>query len=136
MKGLTVVTRHQAALNVVRVRNVILSARNKVISNTVARLKRIEQERVTREHLRIVKNRRVEEELEDEVAEVHRPASDSNSRRFTLPHRFSERYASVLANAIAGCLHECAPKASSEEEAKGCQSLVVDRLQSSQKRWG
>ena len=129
-EGLTVAARHQAALNAVKARNVLLSARNKVLSNTVAPLKRAEQERVTREHLRVVKNRRVEEELEDEVAEAYRPASDSNSRRLTLPHRFSERSASVLASAIAGCLHECAPKASSEEEAKRCKSLVVDRLRS------
>jgi hypothetical protein len=114
----------------VRARNVILSARNKVLSNTVARLKRAEHERVTREHLRVVKNRRVDNELKDEVAEAHRPASDSNSRRFTLLHVFNKRSTSVLANAIAGCLHECAPKASSEEEAKRCKSLVVDRLRS------
>jgi hypothetical protein len=66
-EGLTV-ARHQAALNDVRARNVILLARNKVLSTRVARLKRAKQDRVTREHLMVVKNRLVEGELEDEIA--------------------------------------------------------------------
>jgi hypothetical protein len=50
-----------------------------------------------------VKNHGDEEELEDEVAEAHRPSSDK--RRFILPVRFNERFDSVLANTMAGWLH-------------------------------
>jgi hypothetical protein len=49
----------------------------------VDRLKRAEQECDTREQFRVVKNRQVNKELEDEVDEAHRLASDSNNRNFT-----------------------------------------------------
>jgi hypothetical protein len=55
--------RHRPALNAERAINVKLSARNKALNNTVAQHKRAEQKHITREHLKVVKNRRVEEEI-------------------------------------------------------------------------
>jgi hypothetical protein len=74
-KAYMLTTRYQAAVKAERALNVTLSARNQGLSTVVARLRRDAQERDTRDHIRLVKNRRVNEELEEDVDEAHRSAS-------------------------------------------------------------
>jgi hypothetical protein len=119
---------HRAAGKAERAKNVILSARNKVFNSAIARLGRPAQERDTREHIRLVKNRRVHEELEEELNEAHRSTSENRTPSYILPRRLSERFIGTLATAVACWLHENAPRAPSEEEAKRFHSHVIDRL--------